>query len=391
MEPRGTETADSAETARVLAQLAGELSRELRPGRRRAAWLTLDASLDRDLGFDSIARVELWGRLERAFGVRLPERLLATAETLGDLHAAILETGRGESRIEIAGIRREPLEPVEETPQLATTLLEAFDWHVQAHPERLHLVLPQSDGSELSISYGELARDARRAAAGLIARGLEPGDSVALMLPAGRDFFVGFLGALYAGCVPVPIYPPMRATQIEEHVRRQARIHSNARARTLVTVAEVGPVGALIRSLVETIRGVDTVDAPRLRRRSRAPAWPATRDTALIQYTSGSTGDPKGVVLSHANLLANIRAMGEAIEVTSRDVFVSWLPLYHDMGLIGAWLGSLYHAVPAVILSPLQFLARPESWLWAIHRHRGTITASPNFGYEPAPGESPTR
>ena len=383
MQPRVAERVASAETARALVQLAVELSRELHPQRRGTARLTLDGSLDRDFGFDSIARVELWGRLERAFGVRLPEQLLGTAETLRDLQSAILEAGHREARLPTPGISHELLEPVEETPELAATLLEAFDWHVQSHPERLHLVLPQSGGDEVRVSYGELERAARRVAAGLVTRGLEPGDSVALMLPAGRDFFVSFLGVLYAGGVPVPIYPPMRATQIEEHVRRQARILSNARARALITVAEVGPVGTLIRSLVESIRGIDTVDA--LASEAGGPAnlaRPGPNDTALLQYTSGSTGDPKGVVLSHANLLANIRAMGEAALVTSSDVFVSWLPLYHDMGLIGAWLGSLYHAVPAVILSPLQFVARPESWLWAIHRHRGTITASPNFGYE---------
>ena len=87
-------------------------------------------------------------------------------------------------------------------------------------------------------------------------------------------------------------------------------------------------------------------------------------------------------MLTHANLLANIRAMGRATEVTSEDVFVSWLPLYHDMGLIGAWLGSLYHGCRLVIIPPLSFLARPERWLWAIHTHRGTLSASPNFGYD---------
>jgi acyl-CoA synthetase (AMP-forming)/AMP-acid ligase II len=88
------------------------------------------------------------------------------------------------------------------------------------------------------------------------------------------------------------------------------------------------------------------------------------------------------VVLSHANILANIRAMGETIEASSEDVFVSWLPMYHDMGLIGAWLGSLYFAMLSVLMSPLAFLARPERWLWAIHRHGGTISAAPNFAYE---------
>ncbi|MDH5601511.1 MAG: AMP-binding protein, partial [Gammaproteobacteria bacterium] len=106
------------------------------------------------------------------------------------------------------------------------------------------------------------------------------------------------------------------------------------------------------------------------------------QDIAFLQYTSGSTGNPKGVVLTHANLLANVRAMGKAVEATPNDVFVSWLPLYHDMGLIGAWLGSLYFAMTLVVMSPLSFLTRPKRWLWAIHQYRGTLSASPNFGYE---------
>jgi 1-acyl-sn-glycerol-3-phosphate acyltransferase len=105
-------------------------------------------------------------------------------------------------------------------------------------------------------------------------------------------------------------------------------------------------------------------------------------DIALLQYTSGSTGDPKGVVLTHANLLANMRAIGEAVQMGPGDVGVSWLPLYHDMGLIGAWLTLLLFGVPLAVMSPLTFLTRPERWLWAFHKHRGTISAAPNFAYE---------
>ena len=105
-------------------------------------------------------------------------------------------------------------------------------------------------------------------------------------------------------------------------------------------------------------------------------------DIAFLQYTSGSTSDPKGVMLTHRNLLANIRVMGQVLQADSTDVFVSWLPMYHDMGLIGAWLGSLYHACPLVLMSPLTFLARPSNWLRAIHRHRATLSAGPNFAYE---------
>ncbi len=111
-------------------------------------------------------------------------------------------------------------------------------------------------------------------------------------------------------------------------------------------------------------------------------ARPGPQDVALLQYTSGSTGNPKGVILTHANLLANIRAMGHAIAVAPTDVFVSWLPLYHDMGLIGAWLGSLYYGIPLFVMPPGDFLGRPENWLWAIHRHRATLSAGPNFAFE---------
>src|SRR5437660_2508332 len=105
-------------------------------------------------------------------------------------------------------------------------------------------------------------------------------------------------------------------------------------------------------------------------------------DLAMLQYTSGSTGNPKGVMLTHANLLANIRAVGRAVEAGPGDVAVTWLPLYHDMGLIGAWLTPLHFGLPLAVMSPLAFLTRPERWLQAFHKHRGTIAAAPNFAYE---------
>jgi 1-acyl-sn-glycerol-3-phosphate acyltransferase len=137
-----------------------------------------------------------------------------------------------------------------------------------------------------------------------------------------------------------------------------------------------------VQAQVDNLEHLATV--PELRVVGAAPALPKIEpaDTAFLQYTSGSTGNPKGVVLSHANLLANIRAWSSAAALDSDDVCVSWLPLYHDMGLIGTWLGSLTNAGLLVLMSPIDFLARPERWLWAIHRHRGTITAAPNFAFE---------
>jgi 1-acyl-sn-glycerol-3-phosphate acyltransferase len=150
----------------------------------------------------------------------------------------------------------------------------------------------------------------------------------------------------------------------------------------LVTLPEAKTVALLLRSQVESLArvlmpedlaGGDAGFSP-------LPAKPG--DIAFLQYTSGSTGNPKGVVLTHANLVANIRAMGEAVQAGPNDVFVSWLPLYHDMGLIGAWFAALYLGFPTVLMSPLAFLSHPSRWLWAIHRHRGTLSGGPNFSYE---------
>jgi len=202
------------------------------------------------------------------------------------------------------------------------------------------------------------------------------------MLPSGADYFYSFFGILMAGGIPTPIYPPARPSQLEDHMLRHARILANCLAVTLITVPEARKVARLLKSHVPDLKHIVTVPELMMSSVSATPLTLNSNDIAFIQYTSGSTGNPKGVVLTHANLLANIRAMGQTVKANSEDVFVSWLPLYHDMGLIGAWLGSLYYAMLLVVMPPLSFLARPERWLWTIHRYRGTLSASPNFGYE---------
>ena len=150
-----------------------------------------------------------------------------------------------------------------------------------------------------------------------------------------------------------------------------------------MTVPEALVLSGLLRGLIPSLSAIESVkNLTDARTVASLPKIDDAAATALIQYTSGSTGDPKGVVLSHANLLANIRAMFTAIDATSADVLVSWLPLYHDMGLIGAWLAPLYVGARCYIMSPLSFLAHPQSWLLACHRYRGTISAAPNFAFE---------
>lgn len=359
-----------------------DLVAELRGTSGRAVEVAPQSRLDRDLGIDSLARTELALRIERQFRIRLPTQAVAEIDTVGELAAAVAQIAPAETlqNVEPASLAL----PAAAAATQARTLIEALDWHAERHADRLHATVLEDETRIVGrTTYRELRDDARRVAAGLVTAGIEAGDRVAIMLPTSLDFFTSFFAILYAGAIPVPIYPPARMSQIEDHLRRQAGILRNAGARMLITVPEGRSVARLIQAQLETLSAIETV--AQLRSETDPSALPGMRDpkaTALIQYTSGSTGDPKGVVLSHANLLTNIRAMCRALEARSEDVFVSWLPLYHDMGLIGAWLGSLYQAVPLYVMSPISFLVRPESWLWTIHRYRGTLSAAPNFAFE---------
>ena len=374
--------APDSTTATVLT-LVQQLALELHPYRQGTMSVTLDSALEQDLGFDSLGRMELLRRLEHACSVHLSEQAVATAESPRDLLRAVHGARQSATPSLVVSEAFPPVsEAVATTPAAATTLTEVLAWHVQRYPQRPHILLYRDDEQVEEITYAALYQQARAVAAGLQERGLQPGQTVALMLPTSREFFDGFYGILLAGGIPVPLYPPARLSQIEEHLHRQIGILSNAQTVMMLTVPEAQPLARLIRAQVEDLQHVVTV--PELSVAPDGDLAPPLQphDTAFLQYTSGSTGTPKGVVLTHANLLANLRAMGHAVQISSTDVFVSWLPLYHDMGLIGAWLGSLYYAMPLVLLSPLAFLARPARWLWAIHRHRGTLSAGPNFAYE---------
>jgi 1-acyl-sn-glycerol-3-phosphate acyltransferase len=369
--------------AESVLTIARDLAREIHPGRKAIERAGLDSLLDRDWGFDSLSRAELLLRTERAFATHLPEQLLGEAESLRDLVEA-LSRAKASSPVAQIPPRHAPApEAADPAPDSAATLTEVLDWHVREHGGRVHVVVLEGDGRESALSYRQVSERARTIALGLQQRGLQPGERVAIMLPTGEAFFAAFFGILYAGGVPCPIYPPARMSRIEEHLRRQARILDNARAAMLIAPPEAAAVGRLLRLQVESLRSLETVDElESVSSQGALRHTPQANDMALVQYTSGSTGDPKGVVLTHANVLANIRAMGEAMEAGSSDVFVSWLPLYHDMGLIGAWLGSLYFAAPVAVMSPLAFLVRPQTWLWAMHRHRATLSAAPNFAFE---------
>ena len=374
--------------------------------------LTASSLLDRDLGLGSLERVELLSRLEEEFGVRVPDQVGADANTPDQLSDALLQAPGAKSvddesssilRASPNAARRSPSSTHQDESGegifASQTLIDVLRYRARHDPERTHLLISEetANGVErnVTLTFGELYAAAERCAAELARRGVPAGGRVSLMLPTSRAFFVSYAGILLAGAIPVPIYPPFRADRIEEYAARQSAILNNAEVCLLLTFRRAEAVARLLEPRVKSLVGV--VDAERLLEAAdKAPppppgALPAhltgtrarrSSDIALLQYTSGSTGDPKGVTLTHANLLANMRAIGTATQMGANDVGVSWLPLYHDMGLIGAWLTLLHFGVPLTVMSPLAFLTRPERWLWAFHKHRGTIAAAPNFAYE---------
>ncbi len=342
--------------------------------------VSMSADLQRELGIGSVEKAELLHRTEQAFNIALPEILLAEAETLQDLAEAIkkanplLKPSMGEH---VPHLKASIIDP-----QSATTLVDLLYQYGKQEPNRPHIYLHHSHGEEDIISYGKLLESATAVAQGLLHKGLTPQQTVAIMLPTSHDFFSAFFGVLLAGGIPVPIYPPFRANLIEEYIKHETKILTNANTQTLITFPAVSTLSNVLRQYVSCLKEITTVSELSIQQDPLPLPTLDNQHLALIQYTSGSTGDPKGVQLTHANLLNNIRCIGEVLKIQPTDVVVSWLPLYHDMGLIGTWLGSLYYGVPITIMSPITFLTHPEKWLWAIHYHRATISAAPNFAYE---------
>jgi len=232
---------------------------------------------------------------------------------------------------------------------------------------------------EVHLPWAEVLARALRVAGGLAARGVAPGDRVAIVLRTEPAFLDAFFGAWLAGAVPVPLYPPVRLGRLDEYVASTTRMIGRSGARLVLSS------GALRRVLGEAIAraapALGDADVAELEGPPPAVPAPSPADLALVQFSSGSTVDPKPVALTHAALTAQITALQVAVEASARDVMVSWLPLYHDMGLVGALLGAVSWPGPLALLAPEHFLARPALWLRAIARHRGTLSPAPSFAY----------
>ncbi|AWT59801.1 MAG: Long-chain-fatty-acid--AMP ligase FadD26 [Candidatus Moanabacter tarae] len=373
---------DSDVSVETLLGLIDEIVAEINPGDSRRLPTEIDHNLDSVTGLDSLSKMELLSRIEETFKITLVEQSLIDAETPRDLLRVIESAGFQEGITTKVSVTPTNREVIEGNPTSAKTLTEVLKWHVNQHPERTLIQFYSDLGEGETISYGSLQNSALIIAESLRLRGVEINEPVAIILPTGAEYFYSFVGILYSGGVPVPLYPPARWRTLDDHIQRQESILRSCGARFLITSVEGSCFMENKKGHAGKLQHIFTVADLLLSKSPKVLPVITPKDTALLQYTSGSTGNPKGVVLTHSNLLNNVRAMGEAVDARSSDVFISWLPLYHDMGLIGAWMGSLYFGMKLVLMSPTAFLAKPQRWLWAIHRYRGTLSAAPNFAYD---------
>jgi fatty-acyl-CoA synthase len=240
-----------------------------------------------------------------------------------------------------------------------------------------------TDGVEVRRSYAELRQAALAIACALIESGLRPGDLVALVIGDAESFLTAFFGASIAGLIPASLYPPAPMSDLPRYLDQTAAILRSACARAVVTSSALYPALDTLRDVCPQLAFVlsdDMLNAP--------PREPDVRigldDIAFVQFTSGSTSAPKGVALTHRSLAANINAINgpAGLGVRPDDSGLSWLPLYHDMGLVGMTLGTMYSGRSTVILPPQTFVKRPAAWLRAISHYRSTVSFAPNFAYD---------
>lgn len=261
------------------------------------------------------------------------------------------------------------------------SLVDAIQNRALHTPQNVSCTFVNRDLEE-KITYAELDERAKAIAARLHAQGAKPGDRILLLFSPGLPLIQAFFGCLYAGCIAVPIYPPAQAKLLD----KAHRIIHNAKpvcvmmtADHLVKFAAVDKHGKPHLDDVPCL-ALDTIEL------QMSVLWqpPLIRknDIAFLQYTSGSTMHPKGVIITHGNLLDNIHKIYHAFRLNEETISLSWLPPHHDMGLIGYILTPLYAGVPTYLMSPFSFLQNPLSWLQNISKFRVTISGSPNFAYD---------
>lgn len=259
--------------------------------------------------------------------------------------------------------------------------VDCLRYWAKQQPDEVSFYFTDGEDSQISWTYHELDQRARAIAVALTSMGMAR-ERVLLLYPPGLDFVAGFFGCLYAGATAVPAFPPRR----NRYMDRIDAIAEDSQAKAALTVHSVSDrvAGTLDESPhVQKLAWLasDTI-SPDLADQWIQPAISGDQ-LAVLQYTSGSTGTPKGVMLSHGNLMSNVELITHFFEPSrSHGMGVSWLPTYHDMGLVGGVLNPLFLGRPMVLMSPMSFLQKPVRWLRTISKHRATISGGPNFAYD---------
>ncbi|MEM7307331.1 MAG: SDR family NAD(P)-dependent oxidoreductase [Planctomycetota bacterium] len=260
---------------------------------------------------------------------------------------------------------------------MSASFVEVLQARAEAAPERLAFrFLAEGGGEDVELGFAELDRRARALAARLVEAGAA-GERVLLLSPPGPDNVVAFFACLYAGAIAVPLPPPRRARAdgrlraIRERSGAAFALADDVTRERVSSSGELPTDGEGLRWLASTAPGGEAFE----------PRLPGPDEIAFLQFTSGSTGRPKGVRVSHGNLIANARLLKERFGDDEQTVSVTWLPPYHDMGLIGGLLQPVFLGSRTLVMSPASFIRRPLGWLEAISRYRATTCGGPNFAY----------
>ncbi|HZG02678.1 MAG TPA: fatty acyl-AMP ligase [Streptomyces sp.] len=263
--------------------------------------------------------------------------------------------------------------PLTSAPTIGAALLEL----AERDPDRPVIYVEEKAGEPIRLTAAELAERAAAAATALAEHGVKPGDRVGICLDTSVDAHTAIHGCFLLGAVPFVSEPPLATMRRQRWAGRLRLLFDRAGAKVLV--ASPAFRDAVAEPCAEA--GVTIVEPPFEGGYLPGSVRASADDIALLQFTSGTTGNSRGVVLTHDAIMANVRAIGERA-FREGDLFVSWLPLHHDMGMIGLNLAPLLHGLPVVSMPPLSFALRPERWLWTMHRYRGTFTSAPNFAYQ---------
>jgi fatty-acyl-CoA synthase len=239
--------------------------------------------------------------------------------------------------------------------------------------------------------FAEVCAEAKRIGGCLQALGLAKGDRLALVLSAPENFVLSFLGAISAGILPVPLYPPLALGRLDNYIDRAVGILRVSGAKAILTTKGLIPVLHPVLSRTPALKSILDIETLQQTEGTELREIVAQPDEpCFLQFTSGSTSAPRGVMVTHRNLIANAKAMIQSLDINSEtDRAISWLPLYHDMGLIGFVIATLVAQIPVVFIPTIAFVKHPGVWMETVHKYRGTITFGPNFAFDLATKRAP--